>query len=130
MRSVLKLKERAYDAAVARTLNFYESWVLPCPKEGGFLKQKRISLREAKLREFREKKQLLNPYEKISMLESASQEERLRLEEVSKRTNFYSIRNFKLSYNRHKDAYGYRVQNFPDSYKDRQSIMDYRNDPD
>jgi len=36
MKNLSKLKERAYDAAVAKTLEFYEAWVLPCPKEGGF----------------------------------------------------------------------------------------------
>ena len=70
-------------------------------KEGGFRRQSRISLHEAKLREFREKKKLLNPYERQSLLESSNQDERLRLEDLSKRTNFYSIKNDKLTYNRH-----------------------------
>ena len=36
MKSLQKVRERAYDAAVAKTLHFYENFVLPCPKEGGF----------------------------------------------------------------------------------------------
>jgi hypothetical protein len=88
MKSVARLKERAYDAAVGKTLAFYETWVIPCPKQGGFEREYRISLHEAKLREFREKKQLLNPYERTLLLDGASQEERLRLDEVDKRTSF------------------------------------------
>ena len=68
----MKYRERAYDAAVAKTLHFYEGWILPCPKMDGFQKQTRISLREAKLREFREKKKLLNPYERDMLLESST----------------------------------------------------------
>ena len=54
----------------------------------------------------------------------------MRLEAVAKRTNFYSIRNFNLTYDRHKGAYDFRVRDFPDSYQSRSSPMDYRNDPD
>ena len=130
MKNVIKYRERAYDAAVAKTLLFYESWILPCPKMDGFQKQTRISLREAKLREFREKKKLLNPYERDMLLDSSTQDERLRLEDLTKRTNFQSIMTDKLRYDRHKGAYDFRVHDFPDSYSINDSPLEYQHDPD
>ncbi len=73
---------------------------------------------------------MLNPYERTALLDGASQEERLRLDVVDRRTNFYSIRNFKVSYDRHKDAYGKRVTNFPTSYATSDSALEWANDPD
>ena len=130
MRAFAQVKERAYDTAVARTLQLYENWILPCPKTGGFQAQTRVSLREAKLREFREKKSLLNPYERDALIGSSSQEERLRLEDLTKRTNFHNAQNFKVTYNRHEGAYGLRVRDFADSHDVKDSIMEWRNDPD
>ena len=54
----------------------------------------------------------------------------MRLEGVARRTNFYSIRNFKLTYDRHKGAYGMRVRDFPETYDSGETPMNYRNDPD
>jgi hypothetical protein len=41
------------------TLRFYERWILPQDTMNGV---PRVSLREIKLREFRDRKKLLNPY--------------------------------------------------------------------
>ena len=99
--SAIKFKNRLYDRAVNATLHLYESWILPCPVTYGFQSTKLISLREAKLIEFRERKKLLNPYERPMLLESASQEERIRLEKVAKRTSFENMYTSKLTYDRH-----------------------------
>ena len=64
------------------------------------------------------------------MLESASQEERIRLEDVAKRTNFETMYTCKLNYDRHKDAYTYRVRDFPDSYDVDESAYNWAMDPD
>jgi hypothetical protein len=55
------LKSRSYDLAVDYTLRFYERWILPQPWHHSTAKD-RISLRELKLKEFRERRKLLNPY--------------------------------------------------------------------
>lgn len=73
---------------------------------------------------------LLNPYERQSLIESSNQEEKLRLEDLAKRTNFYSIRNDKLTYNRHQGLYGFRVRNFPESYTSQENHLDCLKDPD
>ena len=130
LKSVQSFRAQLYDRAVARTLAIYENWILPDPAEHGFARTTRISLREAKLREFREKKKLLHPYEREQLLDSASQEERLRLTAVDKRTNFASTKDFKVTYNRHKDAYDFRVSNFPKEYHLNASPLDFRHDPD
>ena len=77
-----------YRRAVNSTLRFYESWILPDMKTGGWVAKSRLSLKEAKLAEFRLKKKLLNPYERDLLLDSANQEERLALEDRLKRTTF------------------------------------------
>lgn len=64
------------------------------------------------------------------LLESASQDERLRLEELAKRTNFQTIYTDKLRYDRHKEAYGHRVRDFPESYSLSESHYEYILDPD
>ena len=87
-------------------------------------------MREAKLIEFRERKKLLNPYERPLMLESASQEERIRLEDLAKRTSFETMYTNKLSYDRHKNAYSHRVRDFPESYDIDESVMNWGQDPD
>jgi hypothetical protein len=50
--------------------------------------QRRISLKEAKLKEFRARKALLNPYEKTKLLENADEEEKAKLEKLSGKVNF------------------------------------------
>ena len=64
------------------------------------------------------------------MLESASQEERLRLEDLSKSTSFETMYSSKLLYNRHEGLYTFRVRDFPESYKVSESYMEYLKDPD
>ena len=55
------IKQKLYNTSVNCTLYLYERWILPQTNiDGG----KRISLREIKLREFRDRKKLLNPYQK------------------------------------------------------------------
>ena len=48
------LSERIYDKSVDVTLKFYESWIIP--------KGQTISLRDLKLKEFNDRRKLLNPY--------------------------------------------------------------------
>lgn len=55
------IKQRLYEFSVEQTLKVYEKWILPRTNlDGG----KRISLKEIKLREFRDRKKMLNPYQK------------------------------------------------------------------
>lgn len=68
---------KTYDKAVARTLVWYETWVLP-PHSN------RMTLRELKLQEFRERKQLLNPITSQALIEAATDEEKFRLEKLQK----------------------------------------------
>ena len=69
-----------YDRAVLKTLGLYEKWILPENDMYGFpSNRKLISLREAKLREFKERKNLLHPYEGPKLLENADEEEKQRL---------------------------------------------------
>ncbi len=60
----LPLQSRLYDASVAQTLKLYERYVLPQEWWHGMNESKRISLRELKVKEFRDRKKLLNPYQK------------------------------------------------------------------
>ena len=55
------IKQKLYEYSVQQTLKVYENWVLPRTNLDGV---KRVSLREVKLREFRDRKKLLNPYQK------------------------------------------------------------------
>ena len=130
LRTALRYKDLLYDKAVSRTLALYETWVLPCPISHGFQNSKIITLREAKLIEFRERKKLLNPYERPLLIDGASQEEKIRLEDLAKRTNFESMYTNKLSYDRHKNAYTHRVKDFPESYDIDESFLNWGKDPD
>ena len=75
--------------------------------------KKRISLREAKLKEFRERKILLHPYEKTKLLENADNEEKSRLELLANKVDFKNCVDFALTYDRHKNMYGERIRDFP-----------------
>ena len=55
-----------------RVLNFYEGWILPDMKTGGFNATYRPTLKQMKLKEFRERKKLLNPYSREQMVDGAS----------------------------------------------------------
>ena len=106
-----------YDRAVLRTLNFYEKWILPDNDMYGWPKEnRRISLREAKLKEFRIRRALMNPYDKTRLLETSSDEERNQLEKVAKDLNFVNCTDFTISFDRHKGLYGDRVRDFPNEY--------------
>ena len=59
-----RLRERLYDASVAGALWFYERWVLP----QGWWAVQRVGIRELKLREFRERRALLNPYKREQLI--------------------------------------------------------------
>ena len=63
MNQITRLRARAYDKAVDFTLRFYERYVLP-RGEWWAEADKRVSLRELKVREFRDRRKLLNPYQK------------------------------------------------------------------
>jgi hypothetical protein len=58
------LTSKLYDKSVDLTLHFYERWVLPQEWWHGMGPSKRPSIKELKLREFRDRKKLLNPYTK------------------------------------------------------------------
>ena len=66
------MKKKIYNLAVNRTLHFYENYILP-------QNNKRISLLEMKRAEFRERKLLLNPIMSQSLIEAATDEEKVRL---------------------------------------------------
>jgi hypothetical protein len=124
------MRTRLYDRAVLKTLFFYETWVLPDNDTYGWPKdQHRLSLREAKLKEFRERKALLNPYDKEKLLEAAGEEQKPRLEKLSRSVNFQNCEQFTISYDRHKGLYGYRVRDFPAEYDIKASFMDWKQDP-
>ena len=59
-----------YDYAVDKTLIIYERWILPQPWHHPSGKD-RVSIKELKLREFRERRKLLNPYQKEQLIASA-----------------------------------------------------------
>lgn len=123
-------RQSAYNRAVQKTLDFYEKWVLPDNETYGFpAENRRMSIREAKLKEFRKRKALLNPYEKNKLLENATDEEKSQLEKLAGTVNFKNCEHFTLSIDRHKDLYGNRVRNFPDEYEQWASIKDWHNDP-
>lgn len=88
-----------------------------------------MSLKEAKLKEYRERKALLNPYDKEKLFEAAGEEEKPRLEKLSKTVNFQNCEQFTISYDRHKGLYGFRVRDFPEQYEFKASLMDWRHDP-
>lgn len=114
---------KTYDKAVSRTLVWYESWVLPKHSS-------RMSLRDLKLQEFRERKQLLNPITSQSLIEAATDEEKFRLEKLQKMTSFSTLQDFPITSDRHAGLYGYRTQNFKNSYNPYDSPLEYVLDPD
>lgn len=52
------------------------------------------------------------------------------LQELSKIANIQSMQTFTLTYNRHEGRYGYRENNFPESYHNRECALEYAKDPD
>lgn len=87
-----------------------------------------MPLKELKLREFRDRKKLLNPYQKEQLLATSSNsDELLKLAEKVSVKTMYS---FNITYDRHKERYGYRTSNFPSEYHPNESSLNYANDPD
>ena len=40
------------------------------------------------------------------------------------------MKSFPISYNRHKNKYGFKENNFPDTYQSDACVLDYARDPD
>jgi len=108
---------------VQKTIHLYESYILP-PHS------KRVSLLDIKKQEFRERKKLLNPILKEQLLDSSTEEEKIRLEALAKKTSFNNLEYFDISYDRHKDLYGFKYENFPKSYHPEETPLNYAHDPD
>ncbi|CDW82757.1 UNKNOWN [Stylonychia lemnae] len=52
------------------------------------------------------------------------------IDKLAKLTSFKNIYDFTITYNRHKNKYGMRLKDFPESYGIYDSSMNYRYDPD
>lgn len=66
--SLSSLREKVYDKSVDMTLRFYERYMLPQGWWHGMSPEGRVGIKELKLREFRDRKKLLNPYQKEQLL--------------------------------------------------------------
>ena len=117
------LTSKIQDKAVALTLKYYERLILP-------QHQGRVSLLDSKKAEFRLRKQLLNPITCQKMLEEATPEEKFKLEKLIKTTSLSNLQNFTYSFDRHRDMYGYKTSNFPQSYHPKVSAINFAQDPD
>lgn len=119
-----KMQSKVYNWAVLRTLNFYETYMLPKDP-------KRISLLQIKQKEFQDRKKLLNPYQKNLLVQEAmGTEKSTQIKRLEKITRINTMKTFSLTYDRHEGKYPTSVGPFPDKYTPNQSILDYRNDPD
>ena len=87
-----------------------------------------MSLKELKLREFRDRKALLNPYKRDQLISSAANS--VEMQKLAEKTSVATMYNFSISYDRHKDRYVYRTQDFPAEYQVNESSLNYANDPD
>ena len=85
---------------------------------------------EAKKEEFRQRKILLNPILRQQLLSDSTDEERYRLDKLSKMTKFENMETFRCTFDRHKNLYGYRESNFPASYHPSESALNFAKDPD
>jgi len=126
--SVANLRERLYDKSVDLTLRFYERWVLPQSWWNNYGPEQRVSLKELKLREFRDRKALLNPYKRDQLISSAVNS--VEMQKLAEKTSVATMYNFSISYDRHKDRYVYRTHDFPSEYQVNESSLNYANDPD
>ena len=120
------LREKLYDKSVSAALMFYERWVLPQSWWSG--SDQRVSIRELKLREFRERKALLNPYKREQLISSSVNSEQL--QKLSEKVSVSTMYTFKITYDRHKDRFTYREKNFPAEYNVNESSLNYALDPD
>ena len=100
---------KLYKGAINLTLRFYESWILPSSVVRQDFGKGLESLHTIKLKEFRERKALLNPYTQQKMLEegSTTEEENTRLQKLVKINKAIDMKTFKMTYNRHEKRYGY-----------------------
>jgi hypothetical protein len=67
-KSLSNIRERIYDGSVDLTLRFYERYMLPQGWWHGMGPEGRVSIKELKIREFRDRKKLLNPYQKEQLI--------------------------------------------------------------
>jgi len=67
----------------------------------------------------------LNPILKQQLIEDSTEEDRFALERLSKVTKFDNMETFRCTFDRHKDLYGYRTENFPESYHPNESALNY-----
>lgn len=63
-------------------------------------------------------------------MDSATEEEKIRLESLAKKTAFNNLEYFDCTYDRHKDLYGFRYENFAKSYDPDETPLNYAQDPD
>lgn len=115
------MKQKLYDKAVDVSLKFYEKYVLP---SGG----QKLSLRELKLQEFRDRKKLLNPYQKEELLRNAVDADAMK--KLGERASIKTMYTFNITTDRFAGKYGYRTGNFPKSYSVHDLPIDYAYDPD
>eukprot|EP00347_Sterkiella_histriomuscorum_P008809 403343668 len=116
-------KEVGYDKAVDLTLKFYEKWVLPQDVKLG-------SLRDIKNKEFLVRRKLLNAYQKDQLLQSSSDAEAEKINKLAKITSIKTMYTFTHTTDRHAEMYNFRTHNFPKSYEERDTTLEYVNDPD
>ena len=89
---------------------------------------KRTSIKELKLREFRDRKKLLNPYTRDQLMQSSANPEEL--QKVADKVSVKTMYTFNISYDRHVGQYGYRTHGFPDRYSPGETSLNYAKDPD
>lgn len=116
------IKERAYDKAVSVTLKLYEKWILP-PNQ-------KISLKELKLQEYRDRKKLLHPYQKEELLSKSTPDEIEKYTKLAQKTKFRNMNFFVITYDRHLNRYGFKTSDFPESYHPNMCSLTYMKDPD
>ena len=118
------LYKKAYSSAINKTLWVYENYFLP--RE---LNKNRVSLVDLKKQEFNDRKKMLNPYQK-EIISHDKTDQIKHLESLGNKVSLHTMKNFSVTYNRHKGKYDYRSTNFPDSIVWWQSPLDYSKDPD
>ena len=85
-------------------------------------------MKELKLREFRDRKKLLNPYTKEQLLSASQNPDQLQA--LSEKVSVQTMYTFAVTYDRHKNKYGYRTSNFPSAYSPNESSLNYAMDQD
>ena len=62
-KNITSLKHKLYEKSVNLTLRVYENWILPPGVK--------TSLKDTKLKEFRDRRKLLNPYQRDQIITSS-----------------------------------------------------------